>query len=90
MRKSLLLLTASLLSTAATAQTSMTIPNDAQRNFCIYNNRVFSIGAVVCIGNGRGETCETGEGNASRARWTRSKDPEIAEACLDVKPEPIK
>ena len=90
MRMILLLLAASLLSTAATAQTTMTIPNEAQRNFCVYNNRMFSVGALVCIGNGRGETCEIGEGNAARARWTRGKDPEIAEACLDVRPEPIK
>ena len=90
MGKILLVLAASLLSTAAAAQTTMTIPTDAQRNYCIYNNKLFSVGALVCIGNGRGETCEAGETNTARARWTRSKDPEIAEACLDVRPEPIK
>ena len=85
-----LLLGAALFPTAAAAQTTMTIPNDAQRNFCIYNNRVFSVGSLICIGNGRGEICEIGDGNAARARWARSRDPEVAEACLDVRPEPIK
>jgi hypothetical protein len=89
MRKVVILFGACLLSTTAVADTSITIPADAQRNFCIYNNRVFSVGAVVCIGNSRGQTCEAGDGNA-RARWSRSKDSEIAEACLDLKPETIK
>jgi len=89
MRKVVILFGACLLSTAAAADTSVTIPADAQRNFCIYNNKVFSVGAVVCIGNSRGQTCEAGEGTA-RARWSRSKDSEIAEACLDLKPEAIK
>jgi hypothetical protein len=89
MRTVVILFGACLLSTAAAADTSVTIPADAQRNFCIYNNRVFSVGALVCIGNSRGQTCEAGEGNA-RARWSRTKDSEIAEACLDLKPEAIK
>jgi hypothetical protein len=89
MRKVVILFGACLLSTAAAADTNVTIPADAQRNFCIYNNKVFSVGAVVCTGNSRGQTCEAGEGTA-RARWSRSKDSEIAEACLDLKPEPIK
>jgi hypothetical protein len=80
-----------LLSSAAVADTVINVPTDAQRNFCIYNSKVFSVGAVICIGNGRGEVCETGEGNAPRARWSRLiKDAEIAEACLDLRPESIK
>ena len=80
-----------LLSSAAVADTVINVPTDAQRNFCIYNSKIFSIGAVVCIGNGRGEICETGEGNAPRARWSRlTKDGEVSETCLDLRPEAIK
>jgi hypothetical protein len=75
----------------AAADTVINVPSDAQRNFCIYNSKVFSVGAVICIGNGRGEVCETGEGNAPRARWSRLlKDAEISETCLDLRPESIK
>jgi hypothetical protein len=76
---------------SAVADTVINVPADAQRNFCVYNGKVFSIGAVICIGNGRGEVCETGEGNAPRARWSRLlKDPDISETCLDLRPESIK
>jgi hypothetical protein len=80
-----------ILSSAAMADTVINVPTDAQRNFCIYNSKIFSIGAVICIGNGRGEICETGEGNAPRARWSRlTRDGEVSETCLDLRPEAIK
>jgi hypothetical protein len=80
-----------ILSSAAMADTVINVPTDSQRFFCIYNSKVFSIGSVICVGNGRGEICETGEGNAPRARWSRlTKDGEVSETCLDLRPEAIK
>jgi hypothetical protein len=89
MRTLMLIAGACLVSSAAAADTVINVPNDAQRNYCIYNGKVFSVGSLICIGNGRGETCEAGEGNA-RARWARTKDAEMSETCLDVRPEPMK
>jgi hypothetical protein len=89
MRAFLFIAGACLVASAARADTVINVPSDAQRNYCIYNGKVFSVGALICIGNGRGETCEAGDGNA-RARWARTKDAEMSETCLDVRPEPIK
>jgi hypothetical protein len=89
MRAFLFIAGACLVSSAAQADTVINVPSDAQRNYCIYNGKVFSVGALICIGNGRGETCEAGDGNA-RARWARTKDAEMSETCLDVRPEPVK
>ena len=89
MRAFLFIAGACLVSSAAGAETNINVPSDAQRNYCIYDGKVFSVGTVICIGNGRGETCEAGERNA-RARWVRTKDAEMSETCVDVRPKPMK
>jgi hypothetical protein len=44
-------------------------PPQLAQTFCVYNNKVFSLGSVICIGPNRGFTCNPKDANHPENYW---------------------
>jgi hypothetical protein len=53
------------------------------RSYCVYNNKIFSIGSFICVGKALPMECAGASGPPANLAWRRVNDDVARGACVD-------